>query len=352
MRLLDYNTESGARVRVAIAGTIQTNRDRRGTLADRYGDLIDEFVMADHLGFDRVWLGELQHAEDAQNAACVALLTTIARQTERIRIANYLVTLAFQNPLTVAEDAALLDIVSDGRFDLGVGTGPMAGECAVFGIDRKTAAMRTFEALEIIERCWAGEPFVHSGEHFRLNEVANMPKPVQPGGPRIYVAATGPKSAAQTVERGYQFCLALGPSHEQFVDALRAASKDPQSVDFVSNPVGVHIADSADQAWAEADAGLREWLRFYHRRGAPFVPFVPEPGAMRHLPNFGFAGMPFAVGTQAQVAEQLQARYEHAPVDELTIQFHHGAMRTHAVVKSMQQFAELLPDIARWDSAK
>ena len=82
------------------------------------------------------------------------------------------------------------------------------------------------------------------------------------------------------------------------------------------------------------------------------MPFVPEPGAMRHLPNFGFAGMPFAVGTQAQVAEQLRARYEHAPVDELTIQFHHGAMHNHAVRKSMQQFAELLPDIAHWGRAK
>ena len=312
--------------------------------------------MADHLGFDRVWLAELQHAEDAHNAASVALLTAVARQTERIRIANYLVTLAFQNPLLVAEDAALLDIVSNGRFDLGIGigigTGPMAGECAVFGIDRKRAAVRTFEALDIIERCWAGEPFVHSGEHFRFNEVANMPEPVQPGGPRIYMAASGPKSVAQTVERGYQFCLALGPSHEPFVDVLRAAGKDPNAVDFVSNPVGVHIADSADQAWAEADEGLRQWLRFYHRRGAPFVPFVPEPGAMRHLPNFGFAGMPFAVGTQAQGAEQLRARYENAPVDELTIQFHHGAMRAHAVRKSVQQFAELLADIARWGRPK
>lgn len=194
-------------MRVAIVGTIQTNRDRCGTLADRYGDLIDEFVMADHLGFDRVWLAELQHAEDAHNAASVALLTAVARQTERIRIANYLVTLAFQNPLTVAEDAALLDIVSNGRFDLGIGTGPMAGECAVFGIDRKRAAVRTFEALDIIERCWAGEPFVHSGEHFRFNEVANMPEPVQPGGPRIYMAASGPKSVAQTVERGTSSAL-------------------------------------------------------------------------------------------------------------------------------------------------
>ena len=116
----------------------------------------------------------------------------------------------------------MLDVVSDGRFDLGVGSGPMAGECSVFGIDGKTAAIRTFEALEIIERCWAGEPFVHSGEHFRFSEVANMPRPVQPGGPRIYMAPTGPKSAAQTVERGYQFCLALGPSSGRSVRALRA----------------------------------------------------------------------------------------------------------------------------------
>jgi alkanesulfonate monooxygenase SsuD/methylene tetrahydromethanopterin reductase-like flavin-dependent oxidoreductase (luciferase family) len=275
-------------------------------------------------------------------------LTEVARQTERIRLGNYFVMMAFQNPLTVAEDAARLDIASGGRLDLGVGTGPMSGECAVFGIDRKQAALRTYEALDIIERCWAGEPFVHAGAHFRFHEVANMPKPVQPGGPRIYMAASGPKSVVHSVERGYQFCLALGPAHDQFVNALRAADKDPNAVDFVSNPVGVHIADSADQAWAEADDGLREWLRFYHRRGAPFVPFVPEPGAMRHLPNFGFAGMPFAIGTQDQVAEQLRARYEQSPLDELTVQFRHGDMPTHTVRKSMQQFAELLPDIARW----
>jgi alkanesulfonate monooxygenase SsuD/methylene tetrahydromethanopterin reductase-like flavin-dependent oxidoreductase (luciferase family) len=339
-------------VRVAVAGTIQTNRSRRGTAADRFSDLLDEFVMADQLGFDRVWLAELQHPEEAQNAAAVSLLTEVARQTERIRIANYLIMLAFQNPLTVAEDAANLDIASGGRFDLAIGPGPMSGECAVFGMDREQATERSFESLRIIERCWAGEPFVHSGPHFTFNEVANMPKPLQPGGPRIYIAATNARSIAKTIERGYQFSLALGPSHDDLVGALRAAGKDPNAVDFVSNPLGIHIADSADQAWAEADEGLREWLRYYHRRGAPFVPFVPEPGEMRHLPNFGFAGMPFAVGTQAEVAEQLRARYEHAPVDELAVQFHHGDMRTHAVRKSMQQFAELLPDIARWGRPK
>jgi alkanesulfonate monooxygenase SsuD/methylene tetrahydromethanopterin reductase-like flavin-dependent oxidoreductase (luciferase family) len=339
-------------VRVGVAGNVQVQRDRRGSAVERYRDILDEFVMADHLGFDRVWLTEYQHTDDAQSTTSAPLLTAVAKQTDRIRIGNYLVMLAFQNPLTVAEDSARIDLASKGRFDLGIGAGPMPSECAIFGVDRKEAFLRTIEALEIIEKCWAGEPFSHDGKHFQFSDVSNMPVPVQPGGPRVYVAAGGPKSCSQAVAKGYNFCLALGPSHGEFTDAARAAGVDPASIDYVSSPVGVHIADSADQAWAEAEDGLRQWLRSYHRRGAPFVPFVPEPRTMRNLPNFGFAGMPFAIGTQAQVAEQLCARYERAPLDELSVQFHHGSMPTHAVRKSMQQFAELLPDIARWGGLK
>jgi alkanesulfonate monooxygenase SsuD/methylene tetrahydromethanopterin reductase-like flavin-dependent oxidoreductase (luciferase family) len=339
-------------VRVGVAGDVQVNRDRRGSAVERYRYIVDEFVMADQLGFDRVWLTEYQTTDDTLSTSAAPLLTAVAKQTERIRIGNYLVMLAFQNPLTVAEDSARIDIVSNGRFDLAVGVGPTPGECAIFGVDRKEAFLRTNEALEIIERCWAGEPFSHDGPHFQFNDVSRMPVPVQSGGPRVYVAAGGQKGCAQAVAKGYNFCVALGPSHDEFTDAARALGVDPAAIDYVTSPVGIHIADSADEAWAQAEDGLRQWLRFYHRRGAPFVPFVPERGAMRDLPNFGFAGMPFAIGTQEQVADQLSARYEHAPLDELSVQFHHGSMPTHAVRKSMQQFAELLPDIARWGGPK
>ena len=115
------------------------------------------------------------------------------------------------------------------------------------------------------------------------------------------------------------------------------------------------IRDRADHEWHahEAEEPLRAWLEFYQRRGAPFVRHVPPLGEFRRTPNIGFVGMPFMVGTVADVGERLRALLYKAPLDEMGLYFHAPGIPVESVKKSMTLFAKhILPDIKDWGGPK
>jgi alkanesulfonate monooxygenase SsuD/methylene tetrahydromethanopterin reductase-like flavin-dependent oxidoreductase (luciferase family) len=340
-------------MQASIAATIRNLPSRPRPLVDIYREQIDGYVLADGLGFAHVWLAEHHFADDDHNPSAMPILSAVAARTERIRIGTYIILLAFHHPILVAEDAAVLDIISNGRFDLAVGPGPMPDECAVFGIDAKESFARTYEALEIVQHCWTDETFSHHGKYFHFDSVRMTTKPVQKPHPPIWIAAGGPQSARKAAERGYHLAMGLGPGHGIYSQALREFGRDPARQQICTGPVGIHIADTKARAWDEAEVPLRAWLEFYERRRAPFVGPIPPLGEFRKTPNIGFAGMPFFVGTVDEIGERLRAQFQHAPVDELPFYFHLPGMSFDVVKNSMTEFARhILPDMKAWGGAK
>jgi alkanesulfonate monooxygenase SsuD/methylene tetrahydromethanopterin reductase-like flavin-dependent oxidoreductase (luciferase family) len=112
-------------------------------------------------------------------------------------------------------------------------------------------------------------------------------------------------------------------------------------------------ADTAEQAWDEAEAPLRAWLEFYQRRKAPFVQQIPPLGEFRRTPNIGFVGMPFFVGTAAEIGERMRAVFRNAPLDEMALYFHTPGIPVESVKHSMRLFANhILPDARSWGGPK
>ena len=255
--------------------------------------------------------------------------------------------LPLHNPLRVAEDAATVDILSNGRLELAIGAGPMPGECAVFGIDPKESFGRTYEALEVIEKCFTDEEFTHQGKYFTFRNVRMTTKPVQQPGPRIYLAALGPQSLTRAGERGYSLAsMVHTPLYPRFLEAQAAAGRTRADFRLLSGPLAVHVAPTRDQAWDEAERGLHWWVEFYRRRGMQ-MPLAPV-GELRNDPKAAIYGVPFAVGPPDQVIEKLRG-YASLPMDEMAIQFHHPGMDPRAVEASMRLFAaELMPEISTW----
>jgi alkanesulfonate monooxygenase SsuD/methylene tetrahydromethanopterin reductase-like flavin-dependent oxidoreductase (luciferase family) len=284
---------------VSVGTTARRNPDDPRPLTDVYDEVIEEAVLAEELGFASFLLAEHHFAQDAHNPSALPLLAAVAARTERIRLGPYVLLLALHHPIRIAEDAAMLDIISHGRLLLGIGGGPMDSECEVFGIDRSETFNRTYEALDIIHRCFTEDEFTHDGRYFHFAGVRMTTKPVQPGGPPIYMAARGPQSLARAGRRGYH---------------LGSALHAPR----------VEIYDQAQPP--------------------------PPLGELRATPGIGLFGLPFAVGTVDDVLAALMA-HQSADLDELVIAFNHPGMDAAAVRRSMTTFAdELMPAIRLWST--
>src|SRR5262249_51209448 len=143
-----------------------------------YEAILAQAARAEALG-DDVWLSEHHFIEDGYTPSMLPLAAAMAARTKRIRIGTSVLLLPLHDPLRVAEDAATIDIVSNGRFDLGVGAGYRVGEFHGFAIPRRERDARMAEAVEVLRRAFSGERFTFEGTYYRYRDVAVFPLAVQ-----------------------------------------------------------------------------------------------------------------------------------------------------------------------------
>jgi alkanesulfonate monooxygenase SsuD/methylene tetrahydromethanopterin reductase-like flavin-dependent oxidoreductase (luciferase family) len=330
---------------------IRNHPDRRRPLVDVYAEALEDCALAERLGFDFCFVAEHHFAVDQWAPSPFTLLAAMAARTERIRLGTGVLQLALHDPLRVAEDVASLDLISQGRFDLGVGIGSIPREFETSRIDPSTRSARVFEALSVIERCFReDQPFDHDGPHFSYRGIHLTSKPVQQPLP-IWFGGVGPKNVARAARRGYHL-LAVSPEYEP---ALRAAGRDV-SAHWVALPQFVHLATDHDEAWDEAQGGLHWLCSFYRRAGVDgwrgatpegYLEHLPPADELRHIAGLGLVpGSPFLIGTPDEIRDMIRPIRDggYGRVTDLPITFRHAGMRSEHVHRSMELFAsELLP---------
>ncbi len=183
----------------------------RKPFADFYADQLEQTRLAEQLGYDEIWLTEHHFAEDGYSPAILPIASAIAAITRRIRIGTYLVLLPLHNAVRVAEDAATIDIISNGRFDLGVGQGYAPGEFAAYGVNRKTRAGRLEEGIEVIRGAWTKDDFSFEGKHYKVKNIRLMPRPVQSPHPPLWIGAGAPKAIERAGRMGVNFMGLANP---------------------------------------------------------------------------------------------------------------------------------------------
>lgn len=147
--------------------------------ADLYQKTLSNMKYAEDLGFDQIMLTEHHFIEDDYLPSLLPTAAAVAEKTNEIKIGTGLFLLPLYNPIRVAEDVAVVDIISEGRFYLGTGIGYKVEEFEAFNIPRSARAGRMEESLEIIRRLFNGERFSYQGEHFNFGEMELHPTPVQ-----------------------------------------------------------------------------------------------------------------------------------------------------------------------------
>jgi natural product biosynthesis luciferase-like monooxygenase protein len=176
--------------------------------ASAYADAIDQAAYADALGFDAVWIAEHHFSEYGIVPDVAVLAGALAQRVKRMRIGTAVSILPFTHPIRAAESFAMVDQLSDGRLDFGVGRGYQPTEFAGFGLPMEESRERFDESLEIIRRAWTEETLTFDGRFYQARDVRVRPKPVQQPHPPIWMAAISPESFDLAAQRGYRFLSA------------------------------------------------------------------------------------------------------------------------------------------------
>ena len=152
-----------------------------------FEETIEECERAEAAGFDSVWLGEHHNSVMLYPAPLIGL-AAIAGRTRRLRLGTGVLLLPLYHPLAVAEEAAMVDVISGGRLILGVGAGYAPEEFSAFGVSITERGSRMDEAVPLIHRLWSEENVTHAGRHYRVTNATVGPRPVQRPRPPIWFA--------------------------------------------------------------------------------------------------------------------------------------------------------------------
>lgn len=215
-------------------GLFCTYENPQSDYRSAYAQQTELVEIVEGLGFDEAWVAEHHFNAGATSASPFPILAYLAARTSRIRLGSAAVLLPFHDPILVAEEAATLDILSNGRFDLGVAKGgPFPLQNRHFHVSPDEARGRTCEALALIQRLLHDDQVSFEGTYFKGEGVELVPKPVQRPFP-TYFATSTPDMVKLAAENGY--ALMAGPpfplAHvRESVQLARAvAGADPRLV--------------------------------------------------------------------------------------------------------------------------
>lgn len=278
-----------------------------------YAEVLQLVKQADGLPLERAWFAE-HHLLDTRGRLPAPLLMSVAaaRETQRIGVGACVLVLPLHHPLDLAEQAAVADLLCEGRLAVGAGSGGNAEEFAAFGVPLAERRARYAEGLEIFTRALSGEPFAFAGRHYQLPEVALVPRPLQSAAELCWAAASSPESAALAGRSGAHLLLARGVPIPDLLEQIevyrRARAEAGYAVESARIQVtrGVFVAESAQAAWRDAEVGIR---RHYRR----LARYEGQEAPLAEMARRG----DFVVGTPEQCAEQIAALRAQVPITHL-----------------------------------
>jgi len=333
-------------MKFGIANAIRNHPARPYALADVYRDYIGDALLAEELGFSFAWYGEHRMTPCQWTPSPLTVCAWVAARTRALRVGPQVLCLPFHNPLRVAEDVAVIDIMSNGRFDFGVGVGSQFEEFRTFGIDPEERVGRTWEAIDLIERCFRETgTFSHQGKYYDFPDITFTTKPVQKQMP-IWWGGEGPKNLQRAAERGYH--LMAGGSlraSNAFDAALRAAGRNP--ADHSIGPMTFTcIADTEEQAWEASLEGIHYFINFYMLRRNLKGEWPPASNEftrdMIRRANLSVGeGWALAVGSRDQVVRYFEKVRDGARgrITHMVISPRHAGMSTEAAHRTLRYFA-------------
>ena len=320
-----------------------------GESPELYARWLEQIDAAENLGFDSLWVTEhhFRYFGGMMPSPSV-LLAAAAQRTRNMRLGAAVSILPMHNPLRIAEEFAMVDLLSNGRVILGAGRGMHPTEYKVFSADWETAQQRLPEALDIIIRAWTGGEFEWAGKHYSFPKIAVYPKPMQKPHPPIYVTANKDPESFQMIGRRGHHLMTLPwiatneiqrPRVEQYWNALGEAGYSVAEKDvFVMYPAYIGASDA--EARAEV---LDHWNRW---RAFALSALNLEPNSEAYQRVFAHLDYDAMVrdsrgvfGGPETCASIINRIAEVVGTTHIGLTFHFGGLNQAKVLRSMARFA-------------
>lgn len=248
---------------------------------------VEMSVWADGLGFEQVLLHEHHNTDDGYLPSPIVLAAGIATRTTHLRLVLSAVVATLRHPLHLAEELAVLDLLSHGRLSVVLGAGSRRAEFDAFGVDIRRRPSLMEEAVETLRAAWTGEPFELRGARVQV-----LPRPVQEGGPPLAIGGMSEASARRAARLGVGYRPALPALYRTYLDEL-AKLGTPVPVGSEGGapgaggglPMFLHIAADPEAAWAQvaphALHNANTFARWSLAEGVEGVALVEDPGVLR-----------------------------------------------------------------------
>jgi alkanesulfonate monooxygenase SsuD/methylene tetrahydromethanopterin reductase-like flavin-dependent oxidoreductase (luciferase family) len=297
---------------------------------------------AERWGLDAMWLGEL-HFDPARSvlSAPLCIASAIAARTQRMKIGLAVQVLPLCHPLRLAEEAATVDQISNGRLIFGVGRSGVARTYEAYGVPYAESRERFAEVLDIVRKAWTQEKVSYQGKYHQFEEVAVVPKPFQQPTPPIRVAATSADTFVSIGRQGLPIFVAVryetAAEIAPHIAAYRSAVGDADG-GGVFLRVPAYIAPSDAQARDEAEPSL---IHFYRQQAALLADSAKRAGVdgaeRRAATARRLAAMTYEealkgtvlIGSPESVADRLEELRQELGLDGVLMELNCGGKIPH-----------------------
>ncbi|WP_048601760.1 LLM class flavin-dependent oxidoreductase [Rubeoparvulum massiliense] len=297
-------------------------------------EVLEQSILADRLGYDATWFAEHHFSEYGILTTPQTFFAVVAAKTQNIRLGTAIVTLPFKNPIQVAEDYALLDVLSNGRLNLGLGSGYLPHEFAGFNVDGKDKALRFNDSLAVIEKAWKGERFSHQGDYYQFTDIKLEVIPKQKEVP-LWIGTLSNLGASYVGKMGYSIsgvpyvaCNSISELKEiidNYKENYRRAGHDEEKI-TVSLALHTYVAETREEAIATAKPHLDLYLdtRMYGK-SAKYEDLRDREQVL--------------IGAPEDVITMLK-KYQEAGCDHIMMLMNFGGLPHEKVIKSMELVAQ------------
>ncbi|QFZ19219.1 LLM class flavin-dependent oxidoreductase [Saccharothrix syringae] len=341
-------------MRVGITYLSPSSDVDRATTAAKYRDFFDQVEWANGRGFSGIWITEHHFSTYSLSASPLVLLAKAAAIAPDLRIGTGILVLPLWDPRRLVADVSTLDVLSEGRFDLGIGRGYQPHEFLGFGRELADSRAAFTEHVDLITRLFTETDTTFRGEFYSVDApVTVLPRPVQTPHPPIWLAAVSEESTRFAVERGFHHLgLALSTPAELAAQWRRIGElgaevgRSTEGVEFGANRFVYCSTDPEGRRAAAREVARQIQLSRTLAQGTePVLGIAPHPAAIDPADE-ELAYQRLLAGTPDEIVEQLH-EIADAGVTHVNAGFQYGALPDDVANASARLFADhVLPAVA------